>query len=183
MAQFASSSTNAEVSGWLLHATLYAEHTHKNKIKAVFAKQNIAHPEANKWYPWQSYLNALTELSQLFGPTLLFSIGKHIAKNHPFALYANNLEMGLYNLNQLHRYNHRGKGIGSYRLVNFSKERQEAKMECRNAYPCYIDLGILTGLAQTLKPREASLIHVELVSTLSSPTGAGNLSFYNVIWV
>ena len=183
MAQLQAITLKTEVSGNMINTLLKAVPNYTSKLLGIFSENNIEHPNSEKWYALQDILNIYKEISRQFGPHVLFTIGKHLSRNNPLSQDYSNLEEALSNLDNMHRYHHRGGEIGSYKLLNYSPERKEAKVECRNPYPCYLDRGILTNLAVKFKPSEASLILVELDRNRPNRLAGGDVSYYNVLWI
>lgn len=183
MAQLQAISLKTEVSGNFVQAIQQAVPSYESRIKLIFSKYLIEFPESEKWYPLQDILQVYREISMQFGPHLLFSIGKYLSKTNPLAEGFQNLETALLNLDNMQRYHHRGGEVGYYKLLNYSPEKKEAKLECRNPYPCYVDRGILTYLAIKYKPADSSLILVELDTNRPNRLAGGEVSFYNILWV
>lgn len=182
MAQYKAFAFGAEVSGKMILSLLNAVPGYENKLRTILSKNNIENPDSGKWYNMQDYLNSLKEVFKLFGPNLLFSIGKHIPKANTVVNEAGDLELALRNLDLMYQENHRGE-IGYYKLVSFSSERKEAKLECKNPYPCYVDRGILTMLSRRFKPKEANLINVELDNHCPSRLAGNDVSYYTIVWL
>jgi hypothetical protein len=183
MAQFQVFTSNSEVSGKMVSAVLKAVPGQEAKIRSMFAQNNIENPEDGKWYAMQDYLNAFQEIFKTFGPSVLFSIGKFLPKNGSFSTPQNSLANAINQMDTFYHEWHRGGEVGHYRLVSYSNERKEAKIECKNPYPCYFDRGILTAISKEYKPDGASLINVELDSSRPNRLAGSDVSYYNIVWV
>jgi hypothetical protein len=180
MAQFISFDQQAEVSGNLICSLMKSSSEQEKNIENILSKYNLAQPEAQAWYPLQDYLNVLAEISRNFGPHWLFKIGKQFTQGS-FAS-EDDLELALRELDELYHSNHRGES-GYYKLLTYNKEKREAVIECKNPYPCYLDRGVLSSIAQRFKPVDARFIYVELERNRPSRLAGADVSFYNILWM
>ncbi|MCU0443322.1 MAG: hypothetical protein MUE85_00290 [Microscillaceae bacterium] len=183
MAQFVSFDSESKVSGKMICSMLDAVPAYENKIKMILSKYSLDEPDPQQWYEMQDFLSVFKDISKLLGPHLLFAIGK----NFPVQLLQNgevqSLENALRDLDSLYHDHHRGDSVSYYKLISFSQDRKEAKIECKNPYPCYLDRGILTSITQKYKPRGASLVNVELDNDRPSRLGGSDVSYYTIMWV
>ncbi|NJL11744.1 MAG: hypothetical protein HC913_01095 [Microscillaceae bacterium] len=183
MAQYQAFAPDVEISGHILQATLLANPTLEPKVRSIMAEKDLAQFEEQGWYNMQDYLDVVKELGKEFGPSLLFAIGKSISQclldqEHPQSLHE-----ALQTLDEMYRANHRGHNIGYYHLLSYSPDYKEAKVECKNPYPCFLDRGILTALSKQFKPKEAQLINVEVDDVRPQRLAGNDASYYNILWV
>jgi hypothetical protein len=183
MAQFVTFGAETKVSGKMICSTLDAVPAYENKIKMILSKYNLDDAEPDKWYEMQDFLSVCKDISKLLGPHLLFAIGKNFPVQLPPSGELNSLENALQDLDNLYHNNHRGDTVSYYKLISYSQERKEAKIECKNPYPCYLDRGILTSITQKYKPRGASLVNVELDTDRPNRLGGSDVSYYTIMWV
>jgi hypothetical protein len=114
-------------------------------------------PEA--WYPLDNNIAAMREIG-VRGDAVLYQAGKLIPKHFPFPAQITDVSSALKMLDVAYHMNHRlggevmfnpatGKmldGIGHYRYEPGSRP-DEGTMVCDNPYPCGLDRGLVTGVA------------------------------------
>lgn len=177
------SSYTAEVSGEVICSVLKALPTHEATIRTILSNYSIDNPNPEEWYSMENYLSAFQDISRTLGPHLLFSIGKSLSSNFAPSDEIDSLETVLEHLDEQYHHTHRGNNIGHYKLISFDKEHKEAKIECKNPYPCYLDRGVLMAISQQYKPSGARLITVELDTNRPNRLVGSDVSYYNILWV
>jgi hypothetical protein len=183
MAQFKVFSPHSEVSSKMVRMTLDAVHGRESQMNEIFVRNHLYHSLEERWHPMQNYLNALKEIYEHLGPTPLFDFGKFFPKSFIFSGQHYTLEDLIHKLNAFYHNLHKGSDVGYYKLVHFDKEHKEARIECRNPYPCYFDRGILTVISKLSKPVDARFIHVWLSKNSPSRLSGDDVSYYSIEWV
>jgi hypothetical protein len=122
----------------------------KSKALDILKKNGIDNPQPNLWYPQEAWLAAFREIQDTIGTSTLFQIGMKIPESAKFPPEINTIEKALGAIDVAYHMNHRGGEIGSYKFVP-TGDRQ-AKMICRNPYPCDFDRGIIEAMVRRFKP-------------------------------
>lgn len=182
MAQYIAFDRNVEVSGKIVCALFEAAYANEKAFCEIVTKYGLDRPDADEWYNLQNYLNAINEIAKLYGPNLLFCVGKSIAGSIRFLAKNHSLETALAHLNDSIQNYHRGGETGYYKLLSFSSEKKEAQIECKNPYPCYLDRGILTAVCRDYRPSNSKVVHIELDTSRPNRLAGGHVSYYNIIW-
>lgn len=183
MAQYIAFSPNVEVSTSLISSIIGAIPQQEQKIRNIFARNGINNIQTSDWFQQQKFLNVYKDVAQNLGPHMLFSMGKALFDSLSFPPEINSLEEALKNLDAVCQQDHREGQSGYYRLLSFDRRKKEARIECNNPYPCYLDRGILTGLSRKFKPIDASLINVQLDTNLPHRQIGAESSMYTILWV
>lgn len=158
MAEFKAYERGVEVLGEVLAAFIagFPKGTEKMGL-AILERHGIKDPRLGQWYPLQSFLDAMKEISNKFGGHLLSRIGEQIAINAVLPPGLDSLEKCLGSIDVAYHMNHRGGEIGHYNYTQEDSQGglQRAKMVCPNCYPCVFDFGVIEGFSQRFKPAEA----------------------------
>ena len=122
---------------------------------AVLEGHGIRAPAPEKWYPLQSFLDAVKELELRISPEMLRRVGEQIAKRAKLPADGKHLEDVLPAVDKAFQRNYRGGEIGHYEFRNegFSAGLHSIKVICENPYPCVLDQGAIEGLTKRFKPR------------------------------
>ena len=183
MAQYIAFSPKVEVSTSFISSILGAIPQQEQKIRNICARNGIQNTQASDWCQQQKFLNVYKEVAQNLGPHMLFSMGKSLFDSLQFPKEIKTLEAALKNLDAVMQLSHREGQKGYYNLLSFDIRKKEARVECNNPYPCYLDRGILTGLGRKFKPTDASLINVQLDTNLPHRLIGAESSIYTILWV
>lgn len=156
MAEFKSFTPGVEVLGEVILAFMkgFPAGTEK-KGSDILGKHGIKDPVPGVWYPLQQFLDAMKELSDIFGAPLLGRIGEQIATNAKLPPDLDSLEKCLGSIDIAYHMNHRGGDIGhyGYSYEGIQGGLKRAKIICRNPYPCAFDRGCIEGFAVRFSPQ------------------------------
>ena len=159
MAEFKVYEPSVEVLGEVVAAFIagFPQGTEKVGL-GILERQGIKDPRLGEWYPLQSFLDAMQEISQNLVTHMLTRIEEKIAINAKLPSGLDSLEKCLESIDVAYHMNHRGGEIGSYTYSRNGSPGglQQAKMVCTNCYPCTFDLGVLEGFSQRFKPKDAA---------------------------
>jgi hypothetical protein len=183
MAQYIAFSPKVEVSTNLISSIITAIPQQEKKVRSILARNGIKNIQTSDWFAQQKFLNSYKEVAQNLGPHLLFEMGKSLFDSLNFSKEIKTLEGALNQLDTVLQQSHREGQSGYYRLLSYDRRKKEARVECKNPYPCYLDRGILTGLSRAFKPSDASLINVQLDSNLPHRLIGAESSIYSILWV
>jgi len=154
MVEFRASSTAVEVLGEVLmaFASGFPQEGRSFGIK-ILEKHGLSTPEPQKYYPLQSFLDAMKEISDTFSAQMLYRVGEQIALHAVLPPGIDDLEKCLGLIDTAYHMNHRGGEIGKYEYQFQGTEGglQRARMICNNPYPCAFDRGVIEGFAKRFK--------------------------------
>ena len=191
---FVAITANAEVNGETVHAIVDGMGMFKVRALEILANKGIKDPKPGTWYSQQAWLNAFKEISTSIGPNTLYLIGLKIPENAKLPPQVDSIEKALGSIDVAYHMNHRInakvlfdpqtrtmlEGIGHY-VFEKSGER-EAKMTCRNPYPCDFDRGIIYGMAKRFKPADALLVQVRHDDARPCRSKGAETCEYKVVW-
>ena len=183
MAQYIAFSPKVEVSSSLISSMLSAIPQQEQKIRSICARNGIQNIQTSDWCQQQKFLNVYKDVAQTLGPHMLFIMGKSLFDSLRFSDEVKTLDAALRNLDAVMQQGHREDQEGYYSLLSFDARKKEARIKCKNPYPCYLDRGILTGLSRKFKPTDASLINVQLDTNLPHRLIGAESSTYSVLWI
>ncbi|MBI4962265.1 MAG: hypothetical protein HY913_03230 [Desulfomonile tiedjei] len=140
---------------------------------------------AAKFYPLQSVLSTMQDVSETFGSSMLFCIGEQFAMNAKLSSNIASLEACLASLDEAYRRDHKGKEIGSY---EYSCEvidgyLAKAKMVCKTPYSCSFERGMIEGFVQRLKPTNCTDVFVRSVESEGCRKNGGASCTYFISWI
>jgi hypothetical protein len=156
MAEFKSFAPGVEVLGEVIVAFMkgFPAGTEK-KGSGTLEKHGIKDPVLGGWYPLQPFLDAMQELSTIFGSSFLGRIGEQIATNAKLPPDLDSMEKCLESIDIAYHMNHRGGDIGhyGYSFEGVQGGLKRAKIICQNPYPCAFDRGCIEGFAVRFSPQ------------------------------
>ena len=123
------------------------------------------------WFPLESWLAVHKVIHDEIGSGTMMAMGTRITENRHFPPSIRDIPSALDALDIVLHKSHRKlgcvmydvatgqmmEGIGNYR-TRYIFGHSKAEVTSDTPYPCYVDLSILTGLAQTYE-RAASVVH------------------------
>lgn len=110
-----------------------------------------------RWYYEQDFLNILKRLSETCGPNALMQMGKGMPDILGFPTQVSSIEDAFYLLHQLLQQQYRGAIFDDFHLRRIN--RHAVLVNCYHAYPCEIDMGVLSSLAGRLNTVKPKVIH------------------------
>ena len=161
LALFQASSPSDRVSGASLLAAIDTLGVWRARGIKILEEHGIVDPQPTEWYPWQAYLDALRYIYEKVGPATVGEIGKKLVAGNAFPPTIDSIEAALSTLDHDYRLRHHGADIGSFRFERTGT--REGAMTIRNPYPCELDRGVVTALAQRFRPPASPLTRVEHV--------------------
>lgn len=154
MAEFKSFSPEVEVTGEVLMAFLagFPQEFREAGLR-ILGKHGLSDPEPKHFYPLQSLLDAMKEISDSFTAQMLFRIGEQIALHAVLPPGIDDLQKCLASIDVAYHMNHRGGEIGRYEYAFLGTKDglEQATMTCPNPYPCAFDRGVIEGFARRFK--------------------------------
>ena len=158
MAEYRAFDPKVEINGKTVMSALDAVWNKKVALE-ILARHGIQNIKPNSWYPMQSFLNVLREISGEFGDRELLAVGRKIPFWADFPKIKN-LHDGLSKIDIAYHNNHRGGEIGHYRYTKLAENK--GRMICDNPYPCRFDQGIFHGLAENFDIKDLKITHREI---------------------
>lgn len=116
----------------------------------ILARHGIENPDPTTWYPLQSFLDALRELSELSGPATLRAIGLRIPEKAHWPPGITTVEAALKSLDAAYHMNLRGGDVGHYTFTQTGP--RSGQVVCDNPFPCAFDRGILERVLEKFVP-------------------------------
>lgn len=151
--------------------------------------EGIINIDPHGWYPLDNYIRAFTRIGKEVGSQVLFLSGTTVPKNAALPPTIKDIESALMSLDVAYHLNHRLKGVPMFDMRtgemkegigHYTAKRdgdRRFKVVCDNPYPCDLDRGIITGMAQRFQPK-AQVVHVQP----GCRSKGGTSCTYNVTW-
>jgi hypothetical protein len=155
MADFKSFDADAEVIGEVVLGFIDAfPFQAKDVALKVLSWNGIHEVQSGEYYPLKSFLNAMQDISETFGSSMLFLIGEQYAINTNLPAEVKSLEECLASLDRAYRFAHKGGDIGYYEYSHLGVEGHLAKVRivCHTPYPHAFEQGMIEGYVQRLGP-------------------------------
>lgn len=157
MSEFISFTPGVEVRGEVMAAFIgaFPENVLTTGTR-ILEKHGITAPKDGEFYPLQSFLDAMKEISDVFTSQMLGRIGEKIALHAVLPPGIQELLQCLSAVDIAYHMNHRGGDIGSYQFSVLGKQDglERAVMVCPNPYPCSFDRGVIEGFAKRFKTQD-----------------------------
>jgi len=156
MRELKSFDPNAEVVGDVILGFIDAFPRQARDVALKLLDWNgICGAEIGKYYPLKSFLDAMQDISETFGSSMLFVIGERFAMDTDLPLEIRSLEDCLSSLDRAYRNTHKGKEIGYYEFVDLGVQGQlsRVKMVCRTPYPRAFERGMIEGFVRRFRPQ------------------------------
>lgn len=180
MTQFVAISPNVEVNGETVFAIVDGMSAFKTLANDILALNGIVDPKPGTWFLQQKWLNAFKMISESLGSNMLNMIGIKIPENANFPPEINTIEGALQAIDIAYHMNHRNGDIGEYKYQ--SNGPRQAKMICRNPYPCAFDRGIISAMAKRFKPADSASVSVIHDDSAPCRIKDGDSCTYIVTW-
>lgn len=169
--------TGIEVLGQAILAVVNSVESGRETMLNFLRRNGITDLLPNRWYSFDKYLAAYSELAQNMGNGIFYVMGIVMVENL-FPESIKSLDKGLQEIDELYRTNHQG-GIGYYKLVQFNAMDRSAIMKCNTPYPVEFNNGIMTAVLKKYRPHSKS----KCVATLTHDHGAPLSSVnYLITW-
>ncbi len=150
-------SPNAELIGGMLYALWAAfPEGFQEIIKKTLASHGIGEIVPDRWYHFQSILDALKEIEVKFGHQLLAQVGEQAATLAPIPPEIDTLKACLLSLNATLSRICRGGEIGGYEVSEETAREGFTRyvVTASTPFPCSLTRGYLEGFAQRFKKGE-----------------------------
>jgi hypothetical protein len=185
MAEFKAFAPRVEVLGEVLNAFIGGFPSEVLGIgKMVLERHGIKDPHPGDFYPLQSLLDSMKDVSDKYSGQMLFRIGFQIAGNAKLPPGIDSIEKALELIDTAYHMNHRGGEIGHYLYTStgFDGLLNRGKMLCHNPYPCFFDLGVIEGFAKRFKPADCRDVLVRHDESQPCRRQGGDSCTYIVSW-
>lgn len=155
---FVASAPTDQVSGASILAFVNAHGYFKRQPLQMLELRGIEDPQAERWYPFQAYLDVQAEVYRTVGPNTLARVGRKLVEGANLPPTLTRVHDALAGLDADYRARHRCANSGgfSYRVVDETR----GLMEVRNPYPCELDHAVVESLARRIQPAGAVLARV-----------------------
>jgi hypothetical protein len=118
---------------------------------------NLSDLSPDKFVLVQHWLDALREIQQQIGSSVLRKVGARIIENADFPPEYNSVEAVLESLDRIYYLNHRGN-VGHYRTAR--KPDGSLVIRCETPYPRHFEWGLIEGICRG-KAARGNLYEVE----------------------
>src|SRR6266508_587976 len=148
--EFLSPDPNAVVRAANVRATLDAFDLLPSLGRAIIErhKLNLSDLRPDNFVPVQRWLDALQEIQNEIGVSVVRRVGAQIVGNADFPARYDSVEAVLEALDQIYYLNHRGD-VGHYRVA---REHEGAVVvRCETPYPRHFEWGLIEGICRSVK--------------------------------
>ena len=149
----------------------------EKRMQETLDQKGIGDPQPGEWYPQQAYLDAVGSIADSIGAQTFRNIGKKLPKNTEFPPSIDSVSEALEALEKGYEMNHRGGDSGFYEFEDVGPN--EKLVYCKNPYPCDLDVGLITAVAEEFS--SDGIVTVEEESDLCRDDGGDKCS-YRVSW-
>ncbi|MBS7626633.1 hypothetical protein KEJ51_06320 [Candidatus Bathyarchaeota archaeon] len=112
----------------------------------------------DSWYSQNLWIEALRDISERVGPTIMYLAGARILENLGYRELSGDFHERLKHAEALYQTHHRGGNFGSLRILNI--QNGEAKIVSDTPYPCDFERGILISILASHAPDEPKQVWV-----------------------
>jgi len=182
MTKYKAYSPNAEVLGRAVLVVVYAMPAYEGRVREFMTEEGIGGVGPDDWVLQQSWLNVLGKVTDAFGDYTLRSIGTSIPDHALFPPSVKDFRSAMEALDEAYYLNHKGGDIGHYRLDLADVDSHRAIMECRNPYPPYFDLGIISALCAKFPPSISATCKVDWEQGHLSRLDGGETCRFLITW-
>jgi len=181
---FRTFSAFTEVSGKMILKMLGACEGYLDQVQQILAAFGLTNLHPEDWYPEQTFLDALCQISDCTSPVLLNQMGAALADTIQCLSITNlsaagapldaSVEESILLLNQqYHRWHQHGEA-GDIHLIQSIPTLQSVIVQCRHPYPCELDMGLLKRLVQRVTQKaQVMVFHDYRQTQRCRKTGAG----------
>jgi hypothetical protein len=150
----------------------------------ILEKYQIHNVLSGKFYPLQSYLDAMKEIASKFGGGMLVRIGEQIASTAVIPPSIDSLDLLLTMSDQAYAMNHRGGEVGHWVYTNLGTVHglRTTQIECNTPYPCQFDRGVLEGFAKRFRPAGVKDVIVRHDDLLPCRRSGGTSCTFIISW-
>jgi hypothetical protein len=173
MAEFIAFDLNVEVLGQSLFSLVEGT---QGRILGPLAKYGISELKPDEWYPQQTILDAMKDLSHMSD---MVSMGMNVIQHALFPPHIDSVESALASIDVAYHMNHRNGEIGSYGVEVIGP--RHVRMVVKTPYSSDFDYGLIYGVARRFQPPDS---HLTVKVDLTQPTrqkGADSCT-YDVTW-
>lgn len=118
---------------------------------------NVSDLRPDNFIPVQRWLDALKDIQQEVGPTVVRSVGTHIVENADIPPTFETPEQMLLAIDDLYQMNHRGD-VGRYVV---SRKNDGLEVRCETPYPRMFEWGLIEGFAHNKRLKGAHRYKVD----------------------
>jgi hypothetical protein len=180
MAEFKAFSPEVEVAGRAVLSIMGGLELMRQRAMRILNTAGIPELQPDAWYPQQAVLDTFKTVFEKIGPSTVQTIGRKIPDHASFPPDIDTLEKALHSLDVAYRMNHRGaRNLGSFRVT--MEGPRKARVLADNPYPCVMDLGLVEGMADRFRPKDAVHLRVEHAPGPCRHKGGATCT-YEVAW-
>lgn len=172
MAQYLAFDPNVEVSGAAMLATIRGM---GKDITPMLEAHGFTNVQPDAWYPQQSWLDVLREISALSD---LVSIGMWIPETAVWPPEVDSIESALKSIDVAYHMNHRNGEIGHYQAEIV--DDGHIRITCHNPYPSDFDYGIIYATAHKFLPEGMTFTVIRADSPCRLK--GDDMCIYDVTW-
>ncbi len=159
---------DAQVIGGVVHSFVVA-FAQPDLANSILGKFGLSNPEPEKWYSQQDYLNAMKEIEDKVGSTILKNIGTKIVE-HAKLERPGDIFTFMENVGKSYNMNHKGDTKSYYKVIE--KGDSHILIETNNPYPDVFDQGLFKGFTLLYKDK----------ATVITTKKEGDTRTYKISW-
>ncbi|WP_276299171.1 hypothetical protein [Halorussus lipolyticus] len=150
----------------------------EKRMQETLDERGIGEPQAGEWYPQEAYLDAVASIEDSIGSQTFRNIGKKLPEKTPMPPAIDTVDEALEAVEKGYEMNHRGGDSGYYEFEDTGEN--EKVVHCKNPYPCDLDVGLITAVAEEFSS-DSAIVTVEEESDVCRDDG-GDECIYRVSW-
>jgi hypothetical protein len=169
---------NSEVQGLVL--LNFLTNIMSDKVIPILHKNGLEQVNPDTWYPVQTWLNVLSDLSETNGPwESLVAIGMKVGENTANQAVKPSFEEFMINFNAPHAAFHRHGDVGEFQIEKVNN--RHFKLTARVPYPDDLGYGVVYGAARCLLPAATSF-NVWYDEEVTRRDLGGEITVFHVAW-
>ena len=180
MQAFQASSPRDRVSGASVQAFISALGFYGPRGLQILSEKGIEDPQADAWYPFQSYLDAQRVVYERVGPNTVARVGRKLVQEADFPPQLRTIHDALSTLDDDYHTRHTGDDVGGFRYERTGD--RTCTVRVRNPYPCELDRNVVEELCRHFKPDGVPAVFVRHADGVSCRKDGADECVLNVWW-
>jgi hypothetical protein len=150
MSQYEAMNPGVQVSGEAILAFGEGMASFKLMAQRIMEKYGIQNPDPSNWYPQQSYLNAIRDVSDKTGPVAVKSIGRHFLRQSIWPGEVKTIEQAFNTLDVIYHHIHSPGEIGHFQFVESGPH--SGVIHSDTPYPCEMEFAFFESVLKHFAP-------------------------------
>jgi hypothetical protein len=156
-----------EIKGQPVHAIVEAFESFRHAVTGILVDEGIGEFDASGafrldpegWISQDAWMRSVARIAATSGHASLFKIGQKVPENVDFPPWVVDIRSGIRSLDIAYHLNHRKNGVVMFSVetgamlegighYGYAPGEREIVSVCNTPYPCELDHGIITAMAQ-----------------------------------